>query len=89
MSKRKIYVVKSSMCRKEKNHFDWWEVYGVFTSMKLVNEVLEQAYRINKGTDLVIDGNNPLMRTYSCLSTDGHECYVRNITEIHILNKGW
>ena len=66
-----------------------WSTYGAFTSMKLVNQELDQAFSINKGTDLRIDEYNPLMRTYSCLSTDGIPCYVRTIIEVHILNKGW
>lgn len=89
MRARKVYIIRSAMCRQEINYFDIWYIYGVYTSRNIVSKELEQSFKINKGYDLITDEFNKEMRTYSCFSTDGHPCYVRTIVETYKLNNGW
>lgn len=86
----KVYVVRTSMKRKELDRFEYFEVLGVFTSMKKAKESIYTGYRVDKGENVSEYNNSGTLQiNYDLLSTDDVPCNYRALINEHYLNRNW
>ena len=87
---RKLHVVRTAMKLKSESSFNWFEVYGVFTTLKRAKEAVETGHKINKGTGITeYKHGDTLQMNYYLTSVDGRDCEYRAIINEHSLNRDW
>ena len=91
MNYKKLFIIRTSMCRKDINYFEHFQNYGVHTTLKKAQESIKKTFELNKGWDMKQDEYDirDNRYTYSLLSTDGVECYYRAIIDEILLNRNY
>lgn len=87
---KKVFVVRTAMKKTTKEIFDWFEIFGVFTTLKKAKQAVYSGYKFNKGESISEYQNGETLQiNYNLLSTDEVQCNYRALIDEHGLNKNW